>query len=76
MKMADTLSAETKGAVHGNNAVDMGGEFTVCGLSFDAHETGDADHPVVMAQSGQTVTCEACRKTIAFMKTFTRWKQP
>lgn len=52
-----------------------GGEFTLCGDSFDAFETGDAEEPVLFAKplesgSGRKslVTCEACRIAIDFVR--------
>ena len=41
-----------------------GGEFTVCGLSFDAHVSGDHDEPIVFAEKGETVTCPDCRREL------------
>lgn len=70
-----TKHPESKEAVHGRNTSAAGSEFTICGMAFDAWP-GDAEHPIVMAAPGETVNCEACRRTIKFMKTFKRWKQP
>lgn len=42
----------------------QGGEFTCCGLSFDAYETegpDDVEEPIVFARPGERVTCQACR---------------
>jgi len=41
-----------------------GGEFTACGLAYDAHESGDHNEPVVFAGEGETVTCGKCRQTV------------
>lgn len=71
-----TEEPESKEAVHACDTSAAGSEFTVCGLAFDAYHSGDADHPVVMAEPGEVVTCEACRRTIDFMKTFKRYRQP
>jgi hypothetical protein len=65
-----------KPAIHGSNWVGQGGEFTICGIAFDAHESGDVDEEVVFADPGQLVTCEDCRRTIAFIKQFKRYRQP
>lgn len=39
-------------------------EFSLCGLAFDAHESGDHDEPVVFAKPGQLVTCPECRQVL------------
>lgn len=41
-----------------------GGEFTVCGMAFDAHDSGDHDEPIVFAGVGEVVTCEECRRIV------------
>lgn len=41
-----------------------GAEFSVCGLAYDAHESGDHEEPVVFAGEGETVTCIECRQTV------------
>lgn len=43
-------------------------EYTLCGMAFDAHESGDADEPIVMAKRGEIVTCEDCRGVIKYVK--------
>lgn len=53
-----------------------GGEFTLCGIAFDAHDSGDVDEPVVFAAPGQTVDCEDCRIVIDYVKSFKRYCQP
>ena len=40
------------------------GEFTVCGMAFDAHESGDSDEPIVFAGAGEAVTCHECRRLV------------
>ena len=30
-----------------------GGEFTVCGMAFDAHDSCDHDEPIVFAGAGE-----------------------
>lgn len=47
-------------------------EHALCGLSYDAHESGDHDKPVRYAATGQIVTCEMCKVFIAHVRdTFT-----
>lgn len=38
----------------------QGEEFTVCGLSHDAFESGDHDEPVQFATYEQRITCPDC----------------
>ena len=47
-------------------------EHALCGLSFDAFESGDHKEPVVFAQSGQLVTCVLCRVHIDHVRSFFR----
>lgn len=49
-------------------------EYTLCGDAFDAFESGDADEPIVFAESGQTITCERCRKIIDYCKSLKGYK--
>lgn len=44
-------------------------EFTICGMAFDAHDSGDAAEPIVVAEVGQMVTCPTCRDTIDHART-------
>ncbi len=39
-------------------------EHALCGLALDAHDSGDWPEPVVMAESGELVTCKECRSAI------------
>lgn len=39
-------------------------EYSLCGLAFDAFDTGDHDDPIMFAESGETVTCEQCRRAL------------
>jgi hypothetical protein len=41
-----------------------GGEYTLCGLAFDAYESGDHHELVVEARPGELVTCKECRAAI------------
>lgn len=43
-------------------------EHSLCGMAFDAYESGDADGPIVFASAGQQVTCEECRRHIDFVR--------
>lgn len=65
-----------KPIVHGRDNACCGGEFTLCGFSYDAYETGDVDEPVVMASPGELVTCKDCRRQINEAKKFKRYRQP
>lgn len=50
-------------------------EHALCGLSFDAHDSGDADAPVVFAKTGEMVTCRMCRLEIDHVReTFRRYR--
>lgn len=55
---------------------DGGNEFTLCGLAFDAHDSGDHDEPVIMAAPGQLVNCVECRAVIDYVRTFKGYRQP
>jgi len=43
-------------------------EHTLCGLSFDAHESGDWPDEIVFAQVGDYVTCPQCKAHIDFVR--------
>jgi hypothetical protein len=60
---------------HGR-ASGQGGEFTLCGMAFDAFESGDADEPIVFALSGQPVTCDECKAVIDHVRQFKGYRQP
>lgn len=49
-------------------------EFTMCGMAFDAHWTGDSDEVIVMAAPGELVTCADCRRAIDHARTFARYR--
>lgn len=40
------------------------GEHSLCGMAFDAFESGDADEPIVFAGDGELVTCADCKSQI------------
>lgn len=65
----------SKPAIHALG-LTSGFEFTLCGIAFDAHDSGDADEPAVFAVTGQTVDCEDCRRIIDYVKSFKRYRQP
>jgi hypothetical protein len=52
------------------------GEFTLCGMAFDAYDSGDADEPIVMAQPRELVTCAECRAVIDYARRFKGYRQP
>lgn len=49
-------------------------EFTMCGMAFDAHCTGDSDEVISMAAPGELVTCKDCRRAIDYARTFNRYR--
>jgi len=52
---------------------DGPGEFALCGLAFDAFDSGDVPEKLVYAQAGEKVTCEICRQFISHVyEAFTR----
>lgn len=53
-----------------------GGEYALCGLAFDAFESGDHDTPVIEAKPEQLVTCIECRKSIDHAKSFINYRTP
>ncbi|MEJ6003768.1 hypothetical protein [Paucibacter soli] len=55
----DTELDQFKG-VHAPGMID----FTLCGLSLDAFQTGDAAEPVIEAKPGEQITCKTCRANI------------
>lgn len=49
-------------------------EHSLCGMAFDAFESGDAEEPIVFAKKGEIVTCEECRAHIDYVrKNFIRY---
>ena len=40
------------------------GEFTMCGLAFDAHSVGDHENEIVFAGADESVTCQECRRVV------------
>lgn len=53
------------------------GEYTLCGIAWDCnHLDACSEEPDVhFAGPGEAVTCELCRKVIAYCKTFKHWKE-
>jgi len=45
-------------------------EHSLCGMAFDAFDTGDADEQIVFAKDGETVTCPDCRDAIDFVRRY------
>lgn len=43
-------------------------EHSLCGLAFDAFDSGDHEEPVVFAERGEKVTCETCREHIDWVR--------
>lgn len=41
-------------------APGKGEEFSLCGMSFDAFETGDSEAPIVFAKRTDYITCPNC----------------
>ena len=39
-------------------------EYTMCGLAFDAHDSGDLEEEIVSAVDGEPVTCQECRRVV------------
>jgi hypothetical protein len=62
-----TSRVEVTSSLHGRSDGD-GGERALCGLAFDAHQSGDHPEPVAFASIRQAVTCEACKAHIAHVR--------
>lgn len=43
-------------------------EFSLCGMAFDAFESGDAEAPIVFAADRKRVTCEHCIAVIGYTR--------
>lgn len=43
-------------------------EYSLCGDSWDAFDSGDAEEPFEFAEDGQTINCEECCKVIREIK--------
>lgn len=51
---------------------NTGSEFTMCGMAFDAYESGDSEERIIFAKPKEVVTCQDCRDIIDDVKmTFT-----
>jgi len=48
------------------------GEHMLCGLAFDAYESGDEAVPVIQAQNGETITCPHCRRALSEVRAWYR----
>lgn len=53
-----------------------GGEYTACGVAFDAYNTGDAEEPILVAMPGQVATCVECRRVVDFYKAIRGYREP
>lgn len=53
-----------------------GGEYTACGVAFDAFLTGDADEPIIVAPPGQVATCTECRAVVNYYKSIKAHRAP
>ena len=53
-----------------------GGEMTMCGMAFDAHDSGDSDEPIIFAKSRQRITCDDCRRCIDHARKFVGYIEP
>ena len=40
------------------------GEYTMCGLAFDAFDSGDHHEPIIFDDDGEPVTCDECRRIV------------
>lgn len=61
--------------IHGGQP-GQGGEFTMCGVAFDAFDSGGVEEEIIFAEPGDLITCPACREVIAFYRTVRRNRQP
>jgi hypothetical protein len=43
-------------------------EHSLCGMAFDAFDSGDAEEPIIFAKSGEVVTCQECRAELDFVR--------
>lgn len=60
--------------VHGSHVRPP--EFTLCGLAYDAYESGDEQEPVIFAAPGAVVTCKDCRAVINHCRAFRGYREP
>jgi len=51
-------------------------EYTLCGMAFDAQESGDCDEKITIGNAGDKVTCQACLNTITQCKAVKRNRIP
>lgn len=43
------------------------GDYTLCGLAHDAHDTGDEETIIIIARKGETVNCPNCLNHIRYV---------
>jgi len=51
-------------------------EYTMCGMAFDAHGSGDCDEPIVFAREGEPVTCQECRRVVLAVRKIKLGRMP
>ena len=66
--------SQTNMTIHAPDTI-TGGEYTLCGIAFDAYESGDSDELIVFVQPFETITCEQCRTAIKYVRDNFRWYQ-
>lgn len=45
-------------------------EHSLCGMAFDAFDSGDSDEPIIFAKDGEVVTCAPCREHLDFVRRY------
>lgn len=63
------------GTTH-RSAPGQGGEYTACGMAFDAHDSGDEDEPIVFAEPGKVYDCAECRRVVDAYRATRGYRQP
>lgn len=53
-----------------------GGEYTLCGVAYDAHASGDVASPILIDQPGDPITCPECLAIIQAAKAVRRNRVP
>lgn len=60
-----TKSAQVRGSIQGAVRHAPGRqEHSLCGMAFDAYDSGHAEEPIIFAQKGEMVTCDMCKLEI------------
>lgn len=47
-------------------------EHSLCGMAFDAYDSGDSDEEIIFAGDGETVTCPQCRAHLDYIRSHFR----